>query len=396
MNAGLDFQIALTQTLLRSINELQGSDNYDRARFGPERFGRSRALLQRIFRLLNLLLERGGYRIAASDAAAARYDEIARHIEGLSCLYGMLADAYSRRALVEVIAYRILGRRRMKLWTNTADYWKTRAIASSIPTHGKKLDTGIADIRLSLTDLRRVGYEVTLYTHPLAVTHQFLLNHYAYERATPPVRVVKDDYVIDAGAAWGDTALRFALEVGETGRVYSFEVEPRNIDILKRNLALNSHLSPRVSIVEKALWSSSGATLSFSPCGPGTRVSDLAKDREEMKVLSVSIDDFARLLPRVDFIKMDIEGAEPQALKGAEQTLRRHRPKMAISLYHNVSDFVDIPAYLASLDIDYNYYLDHGSIYGEETVLYVVPKKASGETVNVRQAASLTHGVTRL
>jgi FkbM family methyltransferase len=54
-------------------------------------------------------------------------------------------------------------------------------------------------------------------------------------------------------------------------------------------------------------------------------------------------------LQRVDFIKMDIEGAERQALIGAKQTVERFRPRMAISLEHRPADITEIPALIRSL-----------------------------------------------
>jgi len=73
---------------------------------------------------------------------------------------------------------------------------------------------------------------------------------------------------------------------------------------------------------------------------------------------------------RIDLIKLDIEGSELGALRGAEKSLRRWRPKLAISLYHRPEDFFAIPLWLKSLDCGYRFYLDHYSIHHEETVLY--------------------------
>jgi hypothetical protein len=58
-------------------------------------------------------------------------------------------------------------------------------------------------------------------------------------------------------------------------------------------------------------------------------------------------------LPRVDFIKMDIEGAEQEALRGARQTLARYRPRLAISAYHKREDPLEIPALVRSARPDY-------------------------------------------
>jgi hypothetical protein len=78
-------------------------------------------------------------------------------------------------------------------------------------------------------------------------------------------------------------------------------------------------------------------------------------------------------LPKVDSIKMDIEGAELDALRGGEASIRKHRPRLTISLYHNPEDIEIIPRYLVSLDLGYRFYLDHHTIYNNETVLFGVP-----------------------
>ena len=80
-------------------------------------------------------------------------------------------------------------------------------------------------------------------------------------------------------------------------------------------------------------------------------------------------------LARLDFIKMDIEGAELNALKGGERSLKRFHPKLAVSLYHSIEDFRTIPRYLDSLGLKYKFYLDHHTIYENETLLFCIPQK---------------------
>ena len=75
-------------------------------------------------------------------------------------------------------------------------------------------------------------------------------------------------------------------------------------------------------------------------------------------------------IPRIDFIKMGIEGSELSALRGGESTIRRCRPKLAISLYHRSEDFFAIPLWIDSLGLGYRFFLEHYSIHHEETVLF--------------------------
>ena len=94
-----------------------------------------------------------------------------------------------------------------------------------------------------------------------------------------------------------------------------------------------------------------------------------------MRVTTLSIDDFVKeeKLPKVDVIKMDIEGAELDALRGAEETIRTFKPRLAISVYHKPKDIVDIPLYLNDLGLGYEFFLDHFTIYEGETVLFANP-----------------------
>lgn len=76
-----------------------------------------------------------------------------------------------------------------------------------------------------------------------------------------------------------------------------------------------------------------------------------------------------------DFIKMDIEGAELSALKGGIETIKKFRSQLAISIYHSLEDFINIPQYLNENLEDYHFALGHYSPWLCETVLYAIPKE---------------------
>jgi len=69
---------------------------------------------------------------------------------------------------------------------------------------------------------------------------------------------------------------------------------------------------------------------------------------------------------------MDIEGSELQALQGAINTIKKSRPKLAVSVYHKRSDIWDIPMFLLGIHPDYRFYLRTYSFTGNETVLYAI------------------------
>lgn len=60
---------------------------------------------------------------------------------------------------------------------------------------------------------------------------------------------------------------------------------------------------------------------------------------------------------------------------GAEESIRKHRPDLAISVYHRLRDFWEIPAWINQLDLSYAFYLGHFTVHMEETVLFARARK---------------------
>ena len=80
----------------------------------------------------------------------------------------------------------------------------------------------------------------------------------------------------------------------------------------------------------------------------------------------------------VTYIKLDVEGAELSALKGAEQTIRRYKPILGISIYHKERDLIDIPAYIQEITSEYAFYFRVHKKLAIDTVLYGVYRIPSG------------------
>ena len=75
---------------------------------------------------------------------------------------------------------------------------------------------------------------------------------------------------------------------------------------------------------------------------------------------------------KISFIKMDVEGFELQALKGAKECIKRDHPRLAIALYHKEEDLIEIPQYIQTLSKEYKFYLRIYSNAYLEIVLYAV------------------------
>ena len=283
--------------------------------------------------------------------------------KGVGYLYDRLDDPRSRDLLVKLMAFRAMGHRKVKLPQNNPDHWNNIRKIENLEVVGPPASVDFMNLTLQLRDLSPLGYNMRAYCTGGGGSYIFLQKQYELHRKDVVCKAEPGEIVIDAGACWGETSLYFAHEVGEIGRVISYEFIPSNIAVLEKNLAENSRLAERITVVPNPIWSTSGQILYYVDWGPGSRVSfqKLRSDFDDTQCQTISIDDTVTMLslPRVDFIKMDIEGAEIHALKGAEKTLRQFHPKVAISLYHSLEDFKTIPRYLDSLGLRYKFYLDH-------------------------------------
>lgn len=365
------FFIALMQELLRNMPNWYGADNWDHVRYGEYKGTLKSSLVNKFNQVFSK-------RIAVvpnyTDDLLENLSKMKVSIEGLSWLYDLLADEYSKSTLVKVMAYRIMGHKKVKLPLNTDSYWSQRAATRDLVKNGETLKIKFNDLRLKHLDLNKLGYPIEAFLVPAGAVDMFVLKQYEYRKKTPEIKAQNGDYVIDGGGCWGDTALYFAHMVGEQGRVFTFEFVPENLGVLRQNLELNPPLMERIEIVENPLWDRTGETMTYSFNGPGTSLYYTQDDA--LQASTLSIDDFVRdkKLPRVDFIKMDIEGAELNALRGGEETIRAFRPTLAISAYHKEDDLITIPEYLNKLDVGYEFFLDHFTIHREETVLFASPK----------------------
>ncbi|HUJ21804.1 MAG TPA: FkbM family methyltransferase [Bryobacteraceae bacterium] len=163
------------------------------------------------------------------------------------------------------------------------------------------------------------------------------------------------DIVLDCGASDGDFS-REALHAGAK-LVVAIELSPQSIECLRRNLA-NDIASSRAVVYPKGVWDKDDQMM--------LNVSDLnfaansvvMRPQGSHNGLSVPLTTIDHLvaelgLPRVDFIKMDVEGAEVRAIAGAHDTLTRNKPRLAITTEHNPDDEVTIPRAVRNVRSDY-------------------------------------------
>lgn len=300
--------------------------------------------------------------------------ELAQSYRELGDFYARLANARSKALLLKLVAYRILGFRRVKLPRNTPEYWAGIAQAATWANDVNLQTAG--GYHLKQYDLSPMGHSIKVLGSAAGLACTFLQKQYAYQDEGLHCEAALGETVIDAGACWGDTTLYFAACVGPKGKVYAAEFIPSNLHVLEQNLLHNPQLRPSVHIVKHPFWKTSHRKLYYVDWGPGSRVTDdVNRYAYDGVCETLSIDDLveAQNIERVDFIKMDIEGSEFDTLHGAIKTIQRWRPKLAISLYHRPTDLLAIPQLIDTLAPGYQFYLDHHTIYNNETVLFAVP-----------------------
>ncbi len=357
-------------------------DNYDFHRFGPEKSNpgnRENAFLAAARQILSKfgLTTTGTAKMLASQTRRDLVNALngyLPHLTEIEWLHSQLADKESQEILRKVLAFRALGHRNVRLPLSTPEYWRgIREIEANTSEEGS-FDLFFLGFRVYKMDLASLGYPIQLIFSPVGAYIQFHLEPYKCRTASGLIEAEPGDVVLDCGGCYGDTALYFAHKATEAGKVYSFEFVPANLEVWNRNIDLNPHLKPRIHLVKAPVWSQSGQPVFIEGAGPGSRVVPETQSHEAFVVKTVAIDDVVRErgLKTVNFIKMDIEGAELAALRGAENTIKRFRPKLAISVYHKLEDFWTIPQYLESLKLEYRFYLRHFTIHAEESVLFAV------------------------
>ena len=176
---------------------------------------------------------------------------------------------------------------------------------------------------------------------------------------------------IDCGAYTGDTLDALPVHVEKVNKIVAFEPDPENFKRLEANIAQSkSSLAESISLYPNGLWSSSQILFFDHAQGHNGHLS-CSGSRTALKFVAL---DEVLLNWDPTFIKMDIEGAEVEAIKGAANIIRRYKPDLAISVYHEIGHLWQIPLLLSEINRDYRYYLRAHEHFNQEIVLYAVTK----------------------
>lgn len=169
---------------------------------------------------------------------------------------------------------------------------------------------------------------------------------------------------VDVGVYDATTSILFAKWCKNYNKIYLFEPDGNNYIKSKENLD-KSNITD-YELIKLGMWNKKDS-LYLNNDGSSSSVAFSSSDGAKIEV-----DTLDNILngQEVTFIKMDIEGIELKALQGAEQTIKIHKPRLAISVYHKVEDILEIPLYLKSILPEYKFALRHYTSKLQETVLY--------------------------
>ena len=181
---------------------------------------------------------------------------------------------------------------------------------------------------------------------------------------------VKNDAVVfDIGAFKGDTAYFFSKKCSNKARIYAFEPDENNYKVLlkiKEKYKLNNVITKNI------LLSNAEKEIDFI---------SMIENTPTIKKNAITIDKFVEEnnFEKIDYIKMDVEGAERNILEGAIKTIKKFKPSLAIAIYHGgklfMEDFYNIPIFIKNIiNEDYEYYIRTFHPAGLETILFCKPK----------------------
>ena len=241
----------------------------------------------------------------------------------------------------------------------------SRAYFSSKKAEIKFILSKLADEKSKKVLLQQISFRQ--YAHPLPLGHTY--NPYFPKDI---IHLSSQEVFVDCGAFTGDSILRFKHACHDKYKsIVAFETNPRSFGKLKAKNFRDCYC------LNCGVWNKSD-TLIFS-----------AQERETDKLICPKVDRLQQKHPQISkvpvnaideisscadmtFLKMDIEGAELNALKGAEQTIRKNCPTLAISIYHSDQDLLEIPLWISSLNLPYRYYIRHHGVAFAEVVFYAI------------------------
>jgi len=240
---------------------------------------------------------------------------------------------------------------------DTADYYK------SMDTSIQKVVDGLADSESRNVYVSLIRYRINRNPALLQKIVRPRREQYFPEMLGERRFLSESETFIDVGAYTGDTVIQFTKAVhGRYRSIFAYEPDPNNYISLRRNTdQLENVLCYQIGCSDMPRQSrliSGGAASKKDEFGPCVIQED-------------ALDHLLKDTP-VTYLKMDIEGMERFALRGAQTLIQRYRPKLAICTYHSDEDMILIPQLILSIEPTYQLYFRHYTNFVVDTVCYAI------------------------
>jgi FkbM family methyltransferase len=289
------------------------------------------------------------------------------NIEQCYQAYSLLEDEISRRLYLHLIAYRIGGHFSVKIPAGfLAEQEKIEAYRKLEKSSPSQLQvSGLLGV-LNHFDLifENKRYKIDC----LGLEYCLARRQYFFSRELVCIAPNDGDYVIDGGACFGETALVFSNAVGDRGRVYAFEPVHEHLEILRFNIEqfpLKNVVLHESGLADQDVFAPPMKLEKYDPAF------NVVNKTVPLRTIDSLVEKGE--IEKIDFIKLDVEGAELTAIQGGMKSIAKFKPKMAISLYHKPNDLFEIIIFLEQNFPFYKFYIEHYTIDFGETVLYCNP-----------------------
>lgn len=290
----------------------------------------------------------------------------------LTIKYTKLIDGLDLKSkiLVDLLLYRILKSKKI-IMTYEVSTQELKYMAKNYNSNYKVTD-GDTSIDTSLYKNLYPGfidYEIPV----------FMFHHGLVLMSNNVKSYLKDKDCIDGGSSILDSAVIFSLHY-PFKKIHSFDLNEKNINFGKKLLNKKYLNIKNIKLNLKGLWSKEG-TAEISGQNNLTKISSVNTNTElNTKNNLITIDAYSASEGiKIGFIKLDLEGAEFEAVKGCKNTIKKDLPILSISIYHNLKDFFEIKPMIEEIaPNEYDFYIRKlAPLYSQlETYLICIPKKS--------------------
>ena len=182
-----------------------------------------------------------------------------------------------------------------------------------------------------------------------------------------------EESFVDCGAYTGDSFLAFLRAVQRNfSKAYLFELGKENFQELNKTVqSLDMDVKKRISTYNLGVWDRYAQLPYDESRKDANNLTGLGNNIFNNYAEVDALDHVLKETP-VSYIKMDIEGAELQALRGAADIIHKQKPKLAISMYHKLEDLWTLPLYIKELNPGYKLYLRTHTWLDQDIVCYAV------------------------